>query len=165
MKQSDSIVDTLVKGMKQGIFDKYHKEELAKREAHTKDQLLNAACTFAAYIRMLNTGLYSDIDLLLQAHTNGMKARITRVSAAGAQGRDALYEPLRGLTFELVKGKATKLKSIRHAARVIAPEIIRVAELRDIPLSKINAEETIKGWITNLVKKGDIPPFPTQKNS
>ena len=69
-------------------------------------------------------------------------------SAAGAQGRTEKYDLLRQLAKKLAQEKPFKSK--RQAALSIKEEILAKAKAEGIPLSEMQAERTITGWLKNI---------------
>lgn len=69
-------------------------------------------------------------------------------SAAGAKGRDEKYDTLRALAKNLAQEKPFKSK--RQAALSIKDEILAEAKAEGIPLSEMQAERTITGWLKDI---------------
>lgn len=66
-------------------------------------------------------------------------------SSKAGKARAARYQPLKDLSFKLVRSR--NWKSRRNAVQTIKPEILNMAKSLKIPLSVEQAEITITGWL------------------
>lgn len=160
MKKSETLSSKIVEAYENGEFGRRAAAEKEILSKHSYETLLSMAASMSVYINSVWPIIEKQIPLANQAYLNGMQSAIKGLARQGGNAKSKRYSEHILETEDLVRAK--QYPSIRNAAQSIKPKILQLGKTIGVPLSESQAENTINGWIVELVNSGKIPPFPTQ---